>query len=71
MLPRCNEPSFSRKMDNLPLKKFEQWIAMKPPSKKFSFVMIVPTFKLKSMANVDSRIVQRGLTKVSSKIYYN
>jgi hypothetical protein len=50
-------------MDNLPLKKLERWIVMRPPSKKLSSMKIVPTFKLKSMVNVDSRIVQRGPRK--------
>jgi hypothetical protein len=36
---------------------------MKPPLKKFSFKKIVPTLKLKLMATIDSKIIQRRPTK--------
>lgn len=53
---------FNKKMDK-PLRKPERWITMKPPLKKFSFKKIVPTLKLKLMAAIDSKIIQRRPTK--------
>jgi hypothetical protein len=57
---------FNKKM-NKPLRMLGQWIAIIHPLEKFSFMKIMPTFKVKSMVTIISKTVHKGPTKGYSK----